>query len=264
MPPAAPLVDGSSLPPDGAFFWPSLVLGLLAAGGLAAWFILRALREAGRAGTELMNGAGDVAIRVADGLAARLRSAWDVDPRVRIAGVTHSLGTVAARELVTVRQTLTRTHAWTNTRFWSTKRLSLTATFTVRAGFDLSRPIEIEVGADGAATEVRWPAPRILSVHIEHLEPAREETGWWNRITAEDRAAVQQEMQRFVERDAAEGGLLARAEAELRQWLQEQARPTGTSLRLDFEPLPSLPGAPASAEGHPGRAALPGPAGTTV
>jgi hypothetical protein len=140
-----------------------------------------------------------------------------------------------------VRQVLTRTHGWSNTQLWSTKKVTLTATFSVRAGFDLSRPIEIDLSRDGARAEVRWPAPRVLSVQIEHLAPATEEAGWWNRITPADRAAVQLEMQRLVERDAAESGLLARAEAELRQLLYEQTRPAGSGLHLHFEPPTPAP-----------------------
>lgn len=227
----------------GEWFWPSLALGGLGLAALAVWAVLRLVREVGRAGTAMTHAAGDSAVRVAESLALAFRSHLNLDPRVRVDGVTLEEGQVPARELVMAKQVLTRTHQWTHTRLWSTKKVALTATFRISAGFDFTQPIEIRVERDGEVADVEWPAPRILSVQIEALQPADEEAGWWNRITPEDRAAVQTEMQQFVERDAAESGLLARAEAELRQLLQEQTRPAGSHLRVHFAERPALPAA---------------------
>lgn len=229
------LADATALAGTGSF-WPWLVAGGVALAALGTWAVLRLLREMGRTSTALVHAAGDSAVRVAEQLAAAFRASLDLDPRIRIDGVTLAEGVVPARELVMVKQVLTRTHDWSNTRLWSTKRVSLTATFTVRAGFELSRPVEIDVGAGGDSARVRWPAPRLLSIQLEDLQPATEEAGWWNRITPEDRAAVQLEMQHHVEQDAVDSGLLARAEVELRQFLHEQTRPTGSRIQLEFEP----------------------------
>lgn len=216
------------------WFWPSFFIGLAALAGLGVWAVLRVIREVRATGTAMVQAAGDSAVRVADSLADALRTGFNVDPAVRVNGMVRSDGTFAERELVTVRQALTCERTWSQRRFGSTKEMTLSARFTVRAGFDLGRPIRVDVGPDGRWAEVSWPAARILSVQIDEFAPAQEESGWWNRITPEDRAGVQRELQRAAEEAAASAGLLERAESELRQLLEEQLRPTGSTLQLTF------------------------------
>lgn len=226
----------------GGWFWPSLVLALLGMTGLGVWAVLRILRDVRNTGTALVNAAGDAATRTANGIAAALRSAFQVDPVVRVHGEVKAQGTFAARELVTCHQVLVCRKEWSQQRFGSTKTISMAARFSVKAGFDLRRPVRLDVDDDGTMARVQWPEARVLSVHIEEFLPAQEESGWWNRITPEDRASLQAELQRMAEDEARAAGLLSRAEDELRRLVHEQIRPPGAALALSFggNELPAL------------------------
>lgn len=227
--------------PAAPWFYPALGLVALVVAGLGLWAIWRIVHDAGRAGVAVVKASGEAATRVAEGLARVMRDTFNLQPRVTIAGETKIEGPQVARELVVVKQSLERSHEWSSQRLWSTKRLAMSARFTVSVGFDLAQPIDIEVGREGRTARVTVPQPKILAVQIDALNPAREEDGWWNRITPADRALVQQEMQRLVEQDAREGGLLAQAEAELRRVLTGEMQRHGGEIEFQF--LPELPAA---------------------
>lgn len=227
------------LSPADPWFYPAVGLAAAAVVSLGLWAIARIVRDAGRAGVAVVHATGDAATKVAEGLARVLRDTFNLQPRVTIAGQTKIEGPQTARELVLLKQTLERSHEWSNQRLWSTKRLLMSARFTVSVGYDLTHPIAIDVARDGSKAKVSLPPARILAVQLDALNPAEEESGWWNRITPTDRAAVQQEMQRLVETDARESGLLAQAEEEFRRVLATEMGKLGGNL--EFTPLPRLP-----------------------
>ncbi len=232
--------------PADPWFYPAVAAVAVAVVGLGLWAVWRIVHDAGRAGVAVVKASGDAATQVAEGLARVMRDTFNLQPRVTVAGKTKIEGPQVARELVVVKQTLERSHEWSSQRFWSTKKLAMSARFTVSVGFDLNQPIDIDVERDGRAAHVSLPPPKILAVQMDALNPAREEGGWWNRITPADRALVQQEMQQLVELDARESGLLAQAETELRRVLSSEMQRHGG--KIDFQVLPQLPAANTSTE----------------
>lgn len=224
--------------PADPWFYPAISAVAIAVFALIFWAAWRIVRDAGRAGVAVIRASGEVATQVAEGLARVMRDTFNLQPRVTIAGETRIDGPQVARELVVVKQSLERGHEWSSQRLWSTKKIAMSARFTVSVGFDLTQPIVIEVGGDGRTARVTLPEPRILAVQIDALNPAREEGGWWNRITPEDRSVVQQEMQRLVEQDASEGGLLDQADAELRRVLEAEMQRHGG--KIEFQVLPQI------------------------
>ncbi|MCW5556494.1 MAG: DUF4230 domain-containing protein [Verrucomicrobiae bacterium] len=225
--------------PSDPWFLPALVVAALLVLGLGFWAVWRIIHEAGRAGVAVVKASGDAATQVAEGLARVLRDTFNLQPRVRVGGETRIEPPQSTRELVLVKQSLERCHDWTHQRLWSTKRMEVSARFTVSVGFDLSQPLDIEVDRTGRRARVTLPHPRILSVHLDTIHPARENGGLWNRITPEDRAAAHQELQRVVEEDARQSGLLEMAEAELRRVLSEEMWRQGGEI--EFHAPPALP-----------------------
>lgn len=225
--------------PADPWFYPAVIAAVVGVAGLALWAVVRILRETGRAGVAVVRASGEAATRVAEGLSRVLRETFNLQPRVTIAGESAIEGPQIARELVLVKQTLERSHAWTSQRLWSTKRIAMNARFTVSVGYDLTRPIDIDVGRDGRRARVSLPSASILSVQMDSMSPSREEEGWWNRITPADRALVHQEMQGLVEQDARDSGLLALADEELKRVLSSEMQRQGGEL--EFQVLPKLP-----------------------
>ena len=211
---------------------PAMLTVLLAAVGLGLWAVWRIVNEAGRAGAAVAKASGDAAGAVAEGLARVLRDSFNLQPHVTVAGETRIEAPRSARELVLIKQTMERRHRWTHQRLWSTKRLDVGALFTVSVGFDLGQAIDIEVNRGGRQARATLPRPRILSVHLDTLHPARELDGWWNRITPEDRAQVHAHLQRLVEDDARAAGLLEMAEQELRNVLSAEMHRQGGQIEF--------------------------------
>lgn len=218
--------------PSDPWFFPAIAATVTLVLGLIFWAVWRIVNEAGRAGVAVVRASGDAATQVAEGLAKVLRDTFNLQPRVTVAGETRIEAPRSTRELVLVKQSLERRHAWTNQRLWSTKRMDVSAQFTVSVGFDLSQPLDIEVDRNGRRARVTVPRPRILSVHLDTIHPARENDGLWNRITPQDRALVHQELQRMVEQDARESGLLEMADAELRSVLSKEMRRQGGEIEF--------------------------------
>lgn len=224
-----------------SWFLPTVAAVVALGLGLGFWAVWRLIREAGRAGVAVVRASGDAATQVAEGLARVLRDTFNLQPRVTVAGETRIEAPRSTRELVLVKQSLERCHEWTHHRLWSTKHLEVSARFTVSVGFDLTQPLDIEVDRTGRRARVTLPHPRILSVHLDTIHPARENDGWWNRITPEDRAAAHRELQRMVERDAEQSGLLEMAEAELRRVLSAEMQRQGGEIEFHTPPAASLP-----------------------
>ncbi|MBN8247562.1 MAG: DUF4230 domain-containing protein [Verrucomicrobia bacterium] len=218
--------------PNDPWFFPAMVAVVVVVLGLVFWAVWRIVREAGQAGVAVVRASGDAATQVAEGLARVLRDTFNLQPRVTVAGETRIEAPRSTRELVLVKQSLERRHAWANQRLWSTKRMDVSAQFTVSVGFDLSQPLDIEVDRTGRRARVTLPRPRILSVHLDTIHPARENDGWWNRITPQDRAMVHQELQQMVEQDARESGLLEMADAELRRVLSAEMQRQGGEIEF--------------------------------
>ncbi len=243
------------------WLWPSLVAGMLGMAALAIWAVRRMLWDMRDGGVALVHAAGDSGARLAERLAAIVREQFHVQPMVRVDGRVTSEGTYAARELVTRKQVLTCRREMSHQWLGSTKQIAMEARFTVKAGFDLGRPIRIEVGPDGKQAAVAWPEARIVSVEVEEFVPAAETSGWWNRITPEDRVAMQSELKRLAAEEARAKGLLQEAEAELRQLLVGRLGEDAARLALTFgDEADALPGT-GTGTGH-GEAAGGGMTGT--
>ena len=226
--------DSSPLPP---WFWYGVALIGLATMGAIGWAIWRMVRD-----TQLaLVRTGQAAADFAGQIRSALQETFGVTPRIQIDGRTHLEGSVPTLELVVLRRTVTRTVQWTSTRLGSRKRISATATFTVRAGLDLQTPVQVDVDSASRAATAHFPAPKVLAVQVDAVQPGSEESGWWNRIRPEDRIQVQAELQESALRDVLQAGLLEEAQVEIRALLQRNlsSKPSAGQLTCLFEPRDS-------------------------
>ena len=224
--------DSSPLPP---WFWYGVAIIGLATMGAIGWAIWRMVRDTQRALVRTGQAAADFAGQIR----SALQESFGVTPRID--GRPHPEGSVPTLELVVLRRTVTRTVQWTSTRLGSTKRISATATFTIRAGLDLQTPIQVDVDSASKAATAHFPAPKVLAVQVDAVQPAAEESGWWNRIRPEDRIQVQAELQESALRDVLQAGLLEEAQVEIRSLLQRtlSSKPSAGQLTCLFEPRDS-------------------------
>ena len=108
--------------------------------------------------------------------------------------------TKTALELVVVDRDTDVTHDSAETWFGSTKTIRIHATYRVKAGFDLSKNLEVSVA--GQEVNIKVPKATILSVEPLSLTVDELRNGLWNKIQPQD---IDRELKKMPE--------LARAKA---------------------------------------------------
>ncbi len=101
-----------------------------------------------------------------------------------------------------------------------TKRIELQGRFRVKAGYNLNDGFEL-YESGGKRVIAKTPAPKILSVELIELRTLREEDGWLNKVTPEDRDALIKDLRDQMEHDAATSGLLENSEMFLKMRLKD-------------------------------------------
>ena len=155
-------------------------------------------------------------------------------PSVSINGLTVIEQAQPTLELATVEQTIFREYSWSHTFLGSTKTLLLRGEFVVKAGFDLRQEFNLNIDVERASShepELRitatLPRAKILSVEMKTYKVEKDENGFWNRITPEDRTSAVAALQSDA-RAAAEGaGITQKAGEMLRKNLREIAASKG-------------------------------------
>jgi Protein of unknown function (DUF4230) len=125
---------------------------------------------------------------------------FQLQPKISVNETAVYGETKSALELVVVDRDTDVTHDAAETWFGSTKTIRMHATYRVKAGFDLSRKLEVNVA--GQEVNIKVPKATILSVEPLSLAVDELRDGLWNRIQPED---IDRELKKMPE--------LARAKA---------------------------------------------------
>jgi hypothetical protein len=182
----------------------------------AAWLMRSCARMPGEAARAAGEPAVELARRIADGVARRL----PFRPEVRIGRETVLQAQTPILELATVRREFAHQYEWEHQWLGSTKRLRLRGTFAARAGFDLARDFYLELDPRDSRVVLVWPEPEVLGVEMLSYE-AEEAEGFWNKLSAEERAAAVNTLLESARESAAQQGNLT---AEARRLLEEGMR----------------------------------------
>ena len=147
---------------------------------------------------------------------------FQLQPRISVNETTVFGETKPSLELALVERNTEITHDAAETWFGSTKTIRMHATYRVKAGFDLSKKLEINVA--GQDVNIKIPKAAILSVEPLSLEVDELRDGLWNKIEPQD---IDRELKKMPE--------LARAKASSLPEEAEQAFQHLLSERLsDF------------------------------
>jgi hypothetical protein len=125
---------------------------------------------------------------------------FQLQPRISVNETTVFGETKPALELAVVDRDTDVTHNAAETWFGSTKTIRMHATYRVKAGFDLSKKLEVSV--TGQEVNIKVPKATILSVESLSLEVDELRDGLWNKIEPQD---IDRELKKMPE--------LARAKA---------------------------------------------------
>ncbi len=136
--------------------------------------------------------------------AGKIRDAFvdlfQLQPKISVNQTAVFDQTKTALELVVMDQDTEVTRDSTETWFGSTKTIRIHATYRVKAGFDLSKKLEVNVV--GQEVNIKVPKATILSVEPLSITVDELNNGLWNKIQPQD---IDRELQKMPE--------LARAKA---------------------------------------------------
>lgn len=100
-----------------------------------------------------------------------------------------------------------------------TKKLIIRGDYRVTAGYRLEPGVSLQI-VDGVPV-ARFPEPTILGVELIDFEVLSEKDGWWNGVTAGDRATLLRELRQQMRREAARSGALDLVDATLRTRIKD-------------------------------------------
>jgi hypothetical protein len=158
---------------------------------------------------------------VARSVATAVASALNFTPQIRIEETVVIEQNAPIAELATVARDMMVEYAWSHQWLGSTKTIRLRGTFTAKAGFDLHQPFRLTIRERPLRVEATMPPPRILSLQMNSYTILEDESGWWNRISDDDRERAVMELQRAARSKAETSGLLSDARTSIEQRLRE-------------------------------------------
>ncbi|MFN2540554.1 MAG: DUF4230 domain-containing protein [Chthoniobacterales bacterium] len=174
-------------------------------------------------------------ISEAERVAASVRDAFvsiaHLQPRIRVNDRVYLEETTPTSEFAVISRRIEVEHELVHSWLGSSKRVKLHGTFAIKAGFDLSQGLAVDVRPEEIV--IRLPPAQLLGTEQEQLEVLVFENGFWNRISADD---VQNELSilpHLAREKALASNLPAEAERSLQQQLKERIH-TERPLRLLF------------------------------
>lgn len=115
-------------------------------------------------------------------------------------------------ELSTVSRKFTHSYEYSTKWLGSTKTIKLVGDYEIKAGIDLSQPLEITVSPEGKVVSLYLPEAMVTSFTPLEEQAIQEESGFWNRISSEDKEIALRSLREDARRVALEGDILQQAE----------------------------------------------------
>jgi hypothetical protein len=201
------------------FKW--LVLGaLLALSALGAYFIFKLIPSPEKVGRALSEAFSE---RLGLSPAIRIHNWVVVEERKPIA------------ELALVSRDTDVEHRVKSVLLRSEAELDLRAVFRVKAGFDL-RAADFSLLLNPTLREA-WldlSAPRVLSVEMVRYEVLTDRSGWWNRISEDQKELAMRDMQAHAKLEAIRAGILGDCRQRLDAELAKVSSRTGVRVSARY------------------------------
>jgi len=149
-------------------------------------------------------------------IAGDIRDTLQIKPKIIVGERTILERTSEKTELVTISQVLEHTHSFEHTWAGSTKRLEMKGVFIAKAGFTVDDSFSIHVSEDGGRIAIRHGPPRLISCELQEVSIVKDENGFWNKLSVEDRQSAQNSLIQGARQAAEASGLLLKATENLR------------------------------------------------
>lgn len=119
-----------------------------------------------------------------------LYHALQLEPKVTIATTVVHGPASELTELVTATKDFQCTYLYEVAWAGSTKRLELKGDFVAKAGFPINDSFGLKLSEDGKMVTLQHSPPILISSELKSLTVVKDENGWWNKMTPEDREAA--------------------------------------------------------------------------
>jgi hypothetical protein len=187
----------------------------------------------------LVHGAKEETFDSAQRMANGFKNVFNFTPQITVNGVTEVVQANSVMELATVSQGVVEHYEWSQSWFGSTKDMELQGIYQAKAGFDLRAPFRISV-TDGRITAT-LPDPKLLSIEMTNYKVLRDESGWWNKITSDDREKAIAAMQDEARSKAEQSGILTEAKTRFKAQFCEVIKGEDISMPVDVTFRNELP-----------------------
>ena len=177
--------------------------------------------------------------KLAHATADGLRTLFQVTPRVTINETVIIEQNSPILEVATVSRQLFADHEWSHTWLGSTKALRVRGTFTAKAGYDLKKPFEITITPSPLSVTARLPDPELLSMQMDSFEVLRDENGWWNRLTEEDRTNAVNTLRMLARSKAERSGILEEVQRSAEERIREVVEKNGAQVAFTSSTEPA-------------------------
>jgi len=212
----------------------ALVLAVFCAG--AYFLIYKGPVEVGGAIKDGVFDSLNTSYDLAKRIGSDIRDTLQIQPKIIVGERTILERTSEKTELVTISQVLEHTHSFEHTWAGSTKRLEMKGLFTAKAGFIVDDSFSIHVSEDGGRIAIRHGPPRLISCELQEVSIVKDENGFWNKLSTEDRQSAQNSLIQGARKAAEESNLLQKAKESLKLRLAPLQAKHG--FQLQDAPLP--------------------------
>ena len=175
-----------------------------------------------------------VAVKVPSALAHEtaegIRQAFNFTPQVRINQTIVIEQNTPILEVATVSREMLVDHSWQQTWMESTKTIQIQGVFTAKAGFDLREPFRIDIERRPLHVVAWVPPPKLLSIDMKEYRVLKDENGWWNSVTLEDRQDAVRQIRAVAIDKATHSGLLEESQASVEARIREIVERNGSTV----------------------------------
>lgn len=201
--------------------------------GVLGWIALIAVAAGGAGLIHFWRMAGAEwwrAYQQAQTVAAKCEKVLNFTPEIRIDNQVVIAANTPKFEVVTVQKQAVLRHAWSHSWLHSTKTFDIEATFTAKAGYDLTNPFHIQIDPRTLTAKADLPPAKILSLEMKDIKILVDEDGLWNKLTPEDRQEAFRELEKEARKNFEQSDLLEAAHQEMEKRLQQTLQGANIAL----------------------------------
>ena len=192
----------------------ALVLGFVAVAGAIAFYIV------------IVKVPSDLARNTADGI----RQFFNFTPQVRINQTIVIEQNTPILEFATVSREMFIDHTWQQSWLGSTKTIRIQGVFLAKAGFDLREPFRIDIEKLPLRVVTWMPRAKLLSNEMKEYKVVKDEDGWWNKVTPQDREEALRQIRAEAIVKAERSGLLEESQSSVEARIREIVERNGSRV----------------------------------